>query len=252
MFLQTPPPTRYDLRFSIAGIPVRVHPLFWVLAVLLGSSSSGILQLLVWVLVVFISIIVHELGHAFAMRRYGQSSQIVLHMMGGLTTPDQYTWGSGFASIALTPNQEIIISLAGPVSGFLLAGLASASVLALGGSIGMGTLLGFIPLPAMVALPFGGSILNSFVINLLWVNIFWGVFNLVPVYPLDGGNVTRYFLLKADPWDGIRKSLWISVISGAAAALAGFFVFGSIYMAFLFAMLAFQSYQLLQGSAGRF
>ena len=199
MLLQSPPPTRYDLRFSIAGIPVRVHPLFWLLALLLGSSSGGILSLLIWVLVVFVSVMVHELGHAFAMRRYGQSSQIVLHMTGGATIPDQYAWGGGYASIALTPNQEIIISLAGPFSGFFLAGLTMASVAIMGGSVGMGTLFGFIPLPAMVALPFGGSLLNSFVLNLLWVNIFWGIFNLLPVYPLDGGNVPR------PPWSGCRR-----------------------------------------------
>ncbi len=252
MLLQSPPPTRYDLRFSIAGIPVRVHPLFWLLALLLGSSSGGILSLLIWVLVVFVSVMVHELGHAFAMRRYGQSSQIVLHMTGGATIPDQYAWGGGYASIALTPNQEIIISLAGPFSGFFLAGLTMASVALLGGSVGMGTLFGFIPLPAMVALPFGGSLLNSFVLNLLWVNIFWGIFNLLPVYPLDGGNVTRYFLMKADPHDGVRKSLWISVLVGGLAALGGFFLLRSIYMAVLFAMLAFQSYQYLQGRYSRY
>jgi hypothetical protein len=74
----------------------------------------------------------------------------------------------------------------------------------------------------------------------------------MPVYPLDGGNVTRYILLKADPWDGVRKSLWVSVIAGAAVALAGYFLLGSIYMAILFAFLAFQSYQMLQGYGGRY
>lgn len=252
MLLQNPPPTRYDLRFSLAGVPIRVHPLFWMLALLIGSSSGSLIQIVTWVVAVFVSIVVHEMGHALAMRRYGQSSHIVLHMMGGLTIPDQYTWGSGFASIALTPSQEIVISLAGPLSGFFLAGLVGASVLGLGGSIAMGTLLGFIPLPAMVSLPFGGSILNSLALDLLWVNIFWGIFNLVPVYPLDGGNVTRYFLLNADPWDGIRKSLWISVIAGAVAAIVGLLFLRSIYMAFLFGLLAFQNYQTLQGRAGRF
>ncbi len=252
LLFQPPPPTRYDLRFKLAGIPVRVHPLFWLIAVLLGSSSGGLLQLLIWVLVVFVSILMHEFGHALAMRHYGQSSQVILHMMGGLTVPEQVSWGGGWANVALSPSQEIFISLAGPASGFLLAGLVIATVVVSGGSIIMTALLGFIPLPSAVLLPFGGSVLNAFVITLLWVNIFWGFINLMPVYPLDGGNVTRYILLKADPLDGVRKSLWVSVVAGILVAAIGFFLLGSIYMAVLFGFLAFQSYQSLQSRAGRF
>jgi membrane-associated protease RseP (regulator of RpoE activity) len=82
---------------------------------------------------------------------------------------------------------------------------------------------------------------------LLWVNIFWGFINLMPVFPLDGGSVTRNVLLQADPIDGVRKSLWVSVIAGALIALAAFFFLSSLYMAILFGFLAFQSYQSLQG-----
>jgi Zn-dependent protease len=82
---------------------------------------------------------------------------------------------------------------------------------------------------------------------LLSVNIFWGLINLVPVFPLDGGNVARYVLLQYDPRGGVRKSLWLSVVAGAIVALLGLIYFRSIYMAFLFGFLAFQSYQSLQG-----
>ena len=88
--------------------------------------------------------------------------------------------------------------------------------------------------------------MNIFVTELLWVNIFWGVFNLMPVYPLDGGSVTRNVLLQVDPADGVRKSLWVSVIAGALIALIAFFFLRSLYMAVLFGFLAFQSYQSLQ------
>ena len=246
LLFQVPPPTRYDLRFNLAGFPVRVHPLFWLIAILLGYSSGNILQILIWVLVVFISILVHELGHALAFRRYGLSSQIILHFAGGLTVPESTLWGSRWANVALGPNQNIFISLAGPGAGFLLAALVIAGVLLLGGSIITTRLLGFIPMPGFALLPFGGNLLNMFVTALLWVNIFWGVINLLPVYPLDGGNVTRNVLLQADPVDGVRKSLWVSVIAGALIALIAFFVLRSLYMAVLFGFLAFQSYQSLQ------
>jgi stage IV sporulation protein FB len=246
LLFQVPPPTRYDLRFNLAGFPVRVHPLFWLIAILLGYSAGGIVEILVWVLVVFISLLVHELGHALAFRRYGLSSQIILHFAGGLTVPESTLWGSRWANVALGPNQNIFISLAGPGAGFLLALLVIVGVILSGGSIITTRLLGFIPVPGLALLPFGGNVLSVFVTALLWVNIFWGVINLLPVYPLDGGSVTRNVLLQADPVDGVRKSLWVSVIAGALIALIAFFFLRSLYMAVLFGFLAFQSYQSLQ------
>ena len=250
MFLfQPPPPTQYDLRFSIAGIPVRVHPLFWLIALLLGSSTD-LLQLPIWVFVVFVSILIHELGHALAMRRYGQPSRIILHFAGGLTVPEPVSWGSGWANVSLRPNQEIFISLAGPGAGFLLAALVVVGATISGGSIITNWLFGVIPLPVAALMPIGGRILSLLVTMLLWVNIFWGLINLLPVYPLDGGNVSRYLLLQADPIEGVRKSLWISVIAGGLVAIAGLLILRSVYMALLFGLLAFQSYQSLQRRAG--
>ncbi len=248
---QVPPPTRFDLRFSIAGIPVRVHPLFWLIAILFGSSSNSIVSLLTWVAAIFVSILIHELGHAFAMRRYGQGSQIILHFAGGLTVPESISWGSGYANIAITANQQIFISLAGPFSGFLFAGLVLAVSAALGGTIIPNYIFGFIPFP-LVMLPTGWEILGSFVISLLWVNIFWGFINLMPVNPLDGGTVTRYILIQTDPLNGLRTSLWVSVITGGVIAIAGLVFLKSAYMAILFGLLAYQSFQAVQGINGRY
>lgn len=245
-FFQAPSPTRYDLRFNFVGFPVRVHPLFWLLAVLLGAVFADPLEILIWVLVVFISVLLHEVGHALAFRRYGISSQIVLHGFGGLTIPESAAWGSRWANIALGPNQEIFVSIAGPGAGFLFAGLLIGIVTLAGGSILTDKFLGLIPLPAGALLPFGGTILNFFVSLLVWANVFWGVLNLIPVYPLDGGNVSRHIFLQVDPLDGVRKSLWLSVIVGTLLALAGFFLWRNVYMAVFFGLLAFQSYQSLQ------
>jgi len=251
MFLfQVPPPTRFDLRFSIAGIPVRVHPLFWLIAILFGSSSNSIIDLLTWIIAIFVSILIHELGHAFAMRRYGQGSQIILHFAGGLTVPESISWGSGYASVGITANQQIFISLAGPFAGFLLAGFVLAVSAALGGTIIPNFIFGFIPFP-LVLIPIGGQILNSLVMSLLWISIFWGLINLAPVIPLDGGTVARYILIQTDPLNGLRTSLWVSVITGMAVAFAGLVFLKSTYMAILFGLLAFQSFQALQGGAGR-
>ncbi len=244
-----PPPTRFDLHFSIAGIPVRVHPVFWVIAILLGYTSNDLLLLLIWVLAVFASILIHELGHAFMMKAYGQPSSILLYQGGGLTIPEQ-VWGGGpGAGVSLSPGQEIMISLAGPFTGFLFTALLIAGAVAGGGTVMTGYLFGVLPFPA-VSLPAGGQILNDVVATLIWINLLWGLINLLPVIPLDGGQVARYLLLMLDPRSGLSRSLWLSFITGCLFALVGLVLFRSIYIALLFGFLAFQSYMMLRNRLG--
>lgn len=246
----SPPPTRLDLNFTIAGIPVRVHPLFWLIAAFLGSTSGGIINLLVWVLVVFVSILIHEFGHAIAFKIYGLYSRVVLYMAGGLTIPETVQWGSRWASVSLSPIQEIVISFSGPLAGFLFTAITVVGVKLMGGLIITTPVLGIIPLPLAV-LPINSSAVHVLFNSLFWVNIFWGVFNLMPVYPLDGGSITRNLLILADPSDGLRKSRWVSTIAGAVIALAGLIFMRSIYIGLLFGYLAYRSYRTLQGGAGR-
>lgn len=236
-----PSPTRFDLCFSVAGIPIRVHPLFWLMAVLFGASSGSPAKLLGWVIAVFVSITIHELGHAFALRRYGQDSEIILYLTGGLTV---------YTNVKISANQQIFVSLAGPFSGFLFAALLVALSIPLGGMILPGVLFGFIPVP-YILFPPGLEILTSFFMDLLFVNIFWGLFNLLPVHPLDGGQVARNILIQTDPLNGLRTSLWASVITGTAVALVALIFMQSTYMTLLFGILAFQSFQALQNGAGR-
>jgi len=249
LIFQEPAPTRYDLHFSVAGIPIRVHPLFWLMTLLFGASAGGILSVLVWVAVVFVSIVVHELGHAFAMHFYGRPSHIVLYMGGGLAVPESVSWGYRQADVSFSVNQQVVVSLAGPLAGFLLAGLTLLGVVIAGGSVRLALLFGFLPFPAvsLSALPWAGGLAGMIVGTILWVNIFWGLINLVPVIPLDGGHVARALWIKADPWDGARKSLWLSVVAGAVMAAAGLILMQSVFVALMFGLLAFQSYMMVQG-----
>jgi Zn-dependent protease len=250
VLFQPPAPTRFDLRFSLAGIPVRVHPLFWLMTLLFGAASDGLIQLVIWVAVVFVSILIHEMGHALTMQRYGVSADVVLYLGGGLAVPRPERFGGRWTGVRLTTGQSILISLAGPGAGFLLALLVIIVVVILGGTLFYTPLLGILPMVSAF-LPAGG-LLNSVVGALLWVNIFWGLINLVPVQPLDGGNVAREFLSSADPVDGERKALWISVIAGAITAIVGFVMLRSAYMALLFGFLAIQSYERVKGVSGRY
>jgi Zn-dependent protease len=242
-----PPPTQYDLCFSVFGIPVRVHPAHWILGVFLGARSGGdgieIVQgILICVGVIFVSILVHELGHAFVMRRFGESPRVSLYWLGGLAISDGGggVWG-GRKKYGRSTLEQVVISAAGPAAGFLLAGIVVAICFASGKSPD-GIFFGFIP----VFFFQDNELLTQLVWITLFVNILWGLLNLVPVYPLDGGQIARALLSHLNPRTGIEQSLWLSVVSGALLAIGGLIVFKSILMAIMFGMMAYSSFQSIQ------
>lgn len=252
MFAGEPAQTQLDLQFRIARIPVRVHPLFWLVAFMIGAGGGGErLTLVIWAAAVFVSILVHELGHAFTMRYFGQDSRIVLYMMGGLTIPDSSPWGTSSRRRARGPLSNILISAAGPGAGFLLAALVVALVFAAGGVVRFGLAYGFLPVPVVTLPETADALWYEVVYSLLSVNIFWGLMNLVPVYPLDGGQIAREVLVAQDPWEGVVKSLWLSVIVGAAVAFVGFGVLRDQFLGILFALLAFSNFMAIQNLRGR-
>ena len=259
-------PTPYDLNFQIAGIPVRIHPFFWLVAVVMGFYPEVTpLTLLTWVLVVLVSILVHEFGHAMLMRRFGQSPHVVLHMFGGYAADgasDPYStsaWSvsslrsrSRVSSKLDQQRQRILILLGGPGAGFFLAACIMLIIVGTGGhirfepdfpifwrfSLGIGTYQTHAPLYELVFM-------------LLLVNILWGLLNLLPVYPLDGGQLCREILLIFQPANGLVWSCYISLGVAVAVALIGFQVSDSIYLPLMFGLLAYQSYQTIQQVSGR-
>ncbi|MEZ6059526.1 MAG: site-2 protease family protein [Planctomycetaceae bacterium] len=203
--------TEFDLRFQLLGIPVRVHPLFWLMGAVMGWSPDRPDHMFLWVLAVFVSILVHEMGHAVMFRRYGYRGEIVLYMMGGYATGGVLpTW------------KNIIVCAAGPVAGFILAGLVI-----LFGRVAPQTL--FIQYEAAL-------VLYSY---LVFINIWWGLINLLPCMPLDGGQIMQSLVLRYWPRRGIEKVLWISIITAGGLALYGASI-QSRYMMILFGILCAQ------------
>src|SRR4051794_25455134 len=83
------PPTRFDVRFMLGDIPVRIHPYFWVGTVVLGLDLNQpaldiLTHLLAWLAIVFVSILVHELGHVLMGRYFGSTGHVILTGLGGL------------------------------------------------------------------------------------------------------------------------------------------------------------------------
>ena len=222
-----------------------------MIALLLGARDGELVTLLIWAVTVFLSILAHELGHAFAMRHFGQDCRIVLYLMGGLAIPESARWGGGSGRGARGPLAQILISAAGPGAGFLLAGLVAALVFAAGGAVQLFLAYGFLPIPLVFLPEPANEYWSEFASSLLWVNIFWGLMNLLPVMPLDGGQIARELLTASDPWQGVAKSLWLSVAVGAAVAAIGFGVLQDQFIGFLFAMLAFSNFMALQNLRGR-
>jgi len=258
VFLSEPGPTGYDINFSLFGFPVRVHPLFFLAPLLFGRGLIGDgnigVSLLVVTFVFFVSILFHELGHTWAFRYFGIDSRIVLHWMGGLAVPERNSWQNGGRSASrMTHGRQMVVSIAGPLANVVLAIAVLGIGVAIGGELQPGILLGFIP---VFWLDFANTAFNgNEYFDLLFyatiiLNLLWAIFNLVPVYPLDGGQLARAFMQKIDPTDGLKNSLYLSI--GAAALLAVFAVSkSSTIMAIFFGFMAYSSWQSLQQFSGR-
>jgi Zn-dependent protease len=203
------------MRFRLFGVPVVIQAWFWISTVFLWFASRAPLATLpIWAAVVFVSILVHEFGHAIAIRRHHVGASITLHAMGGVTT-----WGA-------TPSRlgrldRAIVSLAGPFAGFLFGGLVYA----------FDHLVPREP----------NAVVDLAIHYLLWVNIGWGLINLAPVLPWDGGHVMEEVL-------GPRRARTAALVSlvAAVALTVYFMVTGSAWGAILFGMSAIQSWQRWQ------
>jgi hypothetical protein len=137
-----------------------------------------------------------------------------------------------------------LISFAGPAAGFALAGVVIAAVYAAGGKVDVWWFANV--MPVLSSEGFANPYLRHLVDDLLYVNIFWGLVNLLPVFPLDGGQIARELFLLGDPWNGFVRSLWLSVFTAGLVAVLGGVLLRDLFIALFFGSLAFASYQMLQ------
>lgn len=203
------------LRFRLFGFPVRVSLLFLIMAVLLGRGRSAA-ELPVWVAIVFVSVLVHELGHAFAARAFGQEPTILLHGMGGLT--------SWHPIGVLAPGRRLLVSAAGPAAGLSLG--AISFVLGL-------------------ALTADESVARGVADEVSSVNVWWFVFNVLPMLPLDGGSVMASAFDLVAPGRGLRAARYVSILVALAVGAAGLYL-GSTWILLLCALFAYQNVMALQ------
>lgn len=260
MFIQEPQQNPYDLNFRFMGYPTRVSLWFWVMALALGwswcqsidrsfvrTSPGPVVLLLIWCAGVFISILVHELGHSLMMNRFGIRSRIVLYHFGGLAIPESMSW----RSTGDNPRESLLISLAGPVLQLLLGLIVYAVAVAMRVPTEF-DIAGWLHIP--VPPPERIEAVNFAIFDaLIRPSIFWALLNLMPVLPMDGGNILFSGLRMARNVDQPRRIA--HVVSMAVAGLvAYYFMFHTkeSINGMLFLFLAFSNYQAMQFTSHRF
>ncbi len=200
--------------FKIRGIQLRMHytfPLILIFAaiqfaLITGRGLTGAVFGVVVTSILFVIVVLHELGHSVAAQSYGiQVEQIVLLPIGGVAQ---------LGRMPEKPSQELVISAAGPLVNFALAALLAIFGLAFGQDLGLRFAF---RLPAGIT--FGAVFSYIFAANL-----FLGLFNLLPAFPMDGGRILRSLL--ALRFDYSRSTTWAVTIGQGMAALMwlwGFF-----------------------------
>lgn len=206
------------IRFSLFGIPVEVQPFFWISLVLLGASSdmdsaNAIFKILLFVIAGFISVLIHELGHALTAKAFRANASITLQAFGGYAS---------YSGARMSRPRSFLITAAGP-----------AIQIALGVIILLGIL--FIP-----NLSDHG---HYFLRMLTVISFFWAVLNLLPILPLDGGQMLNAVLGPKR----IKITLWVSIVVSISVAI-GMLVMdpGNFIFPIFMGMFAWQAIQALK------
>ncbi|MDB4614054.1 hypothetical protein OAH18_00040 [bacterium] len=217
------------------GIPCRVHPAFWVMGAVMGYSPGWAAALginvmavvFLWWIVIFVSILIHELGHALMAEYFGWPSNILLYHFGGLAFYQPIR--------GRTAAKNIAVAFAGPGAGFILYGLT----------------LGFEQMAFDNDWFVGNRIYAYMITQMKYLNLWWGLVNLLPVLPLDGGRICQEILGLTKLRNSDVVSVKIGIVVAGAVAAYVLTTSDQRYVGFLFLFLAVNNYQSLQQRGSR-
>lgn len=250
--------SKYTIRFKLFGIPIFILPGFWILCIVFSPFMSRqaegdrpwIFGALGWIAALLVSFLAHELGHALAARKFFRvHPEITLgigqgpsgaSVFGGLTT-----WRRGSEEF-VARWKRAFVSAAGPLAAVALAvaGLIAAFFCRTGFTCHLE--FGFLPvvLPREWILRAAGSspvdlFVGYFCYGFFWINTFWSVLNMTPIYPLDGGQFMMAF---AKGRTAVRYTLYASIVF--AFLVGGLFLLkGSWFAGIFFLYLGFVNYR---------
>ena len=185
--------------FRVGGIQLSVHVSFLLLLTYYGydgwqtGAGAGLCWSVGLVVLFFICVILHELGHSLTAMRYGvKVPRILLLPIGGMAEFDR---------MPRKPSQELLITIAGPAVNFVLAAI----------------LLPFTWQAVFGPEEVSGYTGENLLAQLFVANVIMGTFNLLPVFPMDGGRIFRALLATKLPY--LRATYW-AVLVGKILALA--------------------------------
>lgn len=220
--------------FSLLGNKVYISASFLIVMALFAFSgvqdASQLMVGLLWIPILFISILLHELGHAVASKSLGYgNSQIVFWGLGGVAV-NSY-------SGRRAPKKDIIVSLAGPAVSFVLAGLSFGAWMAVEGAMTSTGLFG------------------KFLELMFMANMFWAVFNMLPIYPMDGGQAlsSGLKLFYKNQGKALRTTGIVSIVALVVTIGISFPLFGGpgTFMLLLGAYFAYLNWGLIQSGRAR-
>jgi len=194
------------------GIEVRIHLTFLFLLVFVWSTeaatqdASAALRGLALVGIVFGSVVLHELGHALVARGSGLPAKgIILLPIGGITILDE---AHAVADPLNAWKRDIRVAAAGPLVNLFIAGLSAL------------ILLSSMPELSLTARPLLHS--SALLRSIVWVNLYLGLFNLLPAYPMDGGRVLRaIFSRRADMVRATQRAVRIGHVFSILMIMVG-------------------------------
>lgn len=197
-------------------IPIVITPYFWLFAGLIGwLNSQSIIGSIIWVGIILLSVLFHEFGHALTAVFFHQKAQIQLVALGGVTS---------FHGPKLKFWQQFLIALNGPLAGILLFAIASL----------------------LLKLPLAFPIL-AIIASIRIVNLIWSIINLLPVAPLDGGQLLRIALEGFLGVKGFKASLLIGMLFAFFFSFYFFLAHAFLIGAFFF-LFAFQNFEVWRKS----
>lgn len=261
MMLREPGTSQYDLNFKLLGFQVRIAWGFWLVAAILGWEWSGGLDaaavvvgmdspgapvlLLVWAVALFVSILVHELGHCLAFHYYGIRSRIVLYHFGGLAVPDSFGSWQGARQRHIGPKEQIVISAAGPGLQLALGLFLWAVGVALGVRMEFTETMNWLLRLNLESPGFpSSSVVYGAFESVIWVSTAWAVLNLAPILPLDGGRIAESVLKLSRAQQPTQIAHMISIGTGALLGL--WFLQGGNTFGIMFLLFAASNWQAMQ------
>ena len=194
------------------GIEIRIHLTFFFLLLFVWSAESTTQDMttaaraLGLVGIIFASVILHELGHALVARRAGVPAKgIILLPIGGVTILDE---SQAIPESETTWKRDVRIAVAGPLVNLAIAGASALFLLAV--------VPGF-PLTSKPLVD-----INNLLRSVVWLNLYLGLFNLLPAYPMDGGRVLRaYFTRQMDPIRATQRAVRIGHVFAILFMMVG-------------------------------